>query len=148
MKDDKCLRRLNQYSHVKCFHAHFKRMLWEKHLVFVHFKQASNKNSPRTQLVSDKSRALLIDKTFSKWQCDKRISISVKFRQNIQFTVWRRVNYGQNISAFIFRFVYLRCLPNINRFRLVALVNGFEFSMLVFCFFSKFSEVQMSAGRV
>lgn len=68
------------------------------------------------QLVSDKSRASLIDKTFSKWWCDKQTSIFVmlKFRQNISF---RFVTIGDLTpkEKFSISFVYSRNFPNIKQ---------------------------------
>lgn len=134
MKDDKCLRRLNQYSHVKCFHAYFKQYLWEKHLLYVvHFKRASNENSLWIQLVSDKSRAVLIDKTFSKWQCDNRISIAFEIPSKYSVHCVTNGELRPKSIQLYFLFVYLTNLPNINRFRSIALVNGFEISC--WCYF-------------
>lgn len=122
MKDDKCLRRLNQYSKL------FKGFTWA-HLS----KQCEcTRTSIKTriergiQLVSDKSRAfVLIDKTFfqnddvtNKRVFSSFVEIPSEYR-NVPFDMWRSDKLTphhkvkeQKKNLWLGLFVYLRNFPN------------------------------------
>lgn len=106
MKNDKCLRRLNQYSKI------WKMLLHNVKLVFAHFKQAYTvyKNWVSIQLVSDKSRPVF-DWQDLFWNDDVTNNTKIFFMFEIPSKIFRYVLTSEwfNAKEFCFRF-FLFCL--------------------------------------